>query len=230
MNINDKLSEILNHLVSSQKETQNTICELKKRIDDYEIQKQRPNFFESGAKNSNVERRSAQDDLYHNQFIEYLRTGRPIERAVCEELSKKSIVEGACGINNDFSYDKCKDGGYLVSYNLHREILTAASEENIFRQLVNFEIVPGGRNQYITTFSEVPSAVWVSEGDNIPVTDTPLFKQLTIFLNRMMLQPQISADSLEDSEIRLVDFLISYIGKSFEKPGAISVLRGDGKG
>jgi HK97 family phage major capsid protein len=226
----EKLSEVLNHLVSSQKETQKTLSDLQRKMNEYEIVKQRPNFFDE---NEICEKKEMNDNLYHKQFVDYLKTGSQINtnyQIYPSLFEKKSLVEGACGINDNFTFAACGNGGYLISYILHKRILRIAEEENVFRKLSSYEIVPGGRHEYIQVVGKISDASWVDETTNRPVTETPKLKRLTIFLGEMYVQPEISIRLLEDSEINIIEWLSQEIADAFSGLEIQAIIDGDGLG
>ena len=226
----DKLSEILNHLVSSQKDTQKTLTDLQKKIGEYEIVKQRPNFLDE---NEIFEKKEVNDNLYHKQFVEYLKNGRSINtnyQIYPSLFENKSLTEGACGVGDVFTPAICGNGGYLISYILHKKILRIAEEENIFRKLAGYDLVDGGRHEYIQVVGKITDASWVDETTNRPITNTPTLKKLTIFLNEMYVQPEISIRLLEDSEINIAEWLSQEISDAFSALEIEAIIEGDGNG
>ena len=226
----DKLSEILNHLVSSQKETHKTLSDLQKKVSEYGIVKQRPNFLDE---NESFEKKEMNDNVYHKQFLEYLKNGRSINTNYSlypNLFETKNLVEGACGLNDNFSSDACKNGGYLISYILHKKILTIAEEENVFRKLSGYDLVSGGRHEYIQVVGKISDATWVDESSNRPVTETPSLKRITIFLNEMYVQPEISIRLLEDSEINIQEWLAQEIADAFSQLEIKAIINGNGLG
>jgi HK97 family phage major capsid protein len=226
----DKLSEILNHLVSSQKETQKTLVDLQKKMNDYEIIKQRPNFFDESELQ---EKKNLNDNFYHKQFVEYLKNGRAINanyQINSSVFEQKSLLEGLCGINNDFTPSACSNGGYLISYILHKRIIRIAEEENVFRKLVSYELVDGGRHEYIQVLGKIKDASWVDESSDRSITETPTLQKLTIILGEMYAQPEISIRLLEDSAINIVEWLAQEIGDAFSGLEIEAIINGDGDG
>lgn len=228
MTINDKLSEILSHLVSSQKETQKTISDLQKKFEEYNILTQRPNFYDdNNASKNTIEEK--QHMKYHTSFLQYLEHGKNIETtAIQNEFEKKYLSEGVCGINDDFSLNSCKNGGYLISYILHKKILRISEEENIFRKLVSYDLVSGGRHEYIQAMNGISDASWVEESANRVPTSTPTLKKLTIFLNEMYAEPEVSVRLIEDSEINIENWLSYEIADAFSRLEVNAILYGDG--
>ena len=147
------------------------------------------------------------DENYQREFINAIRSG--FKKVKAELLREGSL----------------SSGGYLLPTEMHDEIISELTTENIFRQI--------GRT--ITTASEhkiplvttKPTAAWVSEGADISFSNET-FGQISLGAHKLAVAVKVTNELLQDSFYDLEAHLAKEFADEFARAEENAMINGTG--
>lgn len=174
----------------------------------------RPNSYDSSC-----DEFGTQDTIHHKHFLEYIKTGQ-----INQSMIEKKDMHGGC------DGDDCKNGGYLVSHLLNRDIITISEEANVFRKLAKVRQVRGDKNEYLQVLDKIGDLGWVGETDDRNSNyKTPSLNKITIPLFEMYAQPRVTKNLLiNDSSIDIYSWLRDEIADAFSETELMAFMYGKG--
>ncbi|WP_341764542.1 phage major capsid protein [Candidatus Tisiphia endosymbiont of Beris chalybata] len=150
-------------------------------------------------------------DLEHkNAFSNYIRQG-----------NKGEIIEKAMQGSND-------DGGVLLVPTLYNNIISEMHSRSPMRQLASTSIISSNALDIVIEEGSFSSG-WVGEVEARDDTTTSKLKQQRIFVHELYAQPKASQTLINDSAIRIDNWLIECLRDSFVKAENDAFINGDGK-
>lgn len=125
--------------------------------------------------------------------------------------------------HNELREGTLASGGYLLPTEMHSEIISALEGENVLRQIS--KVITTESEHRISFVSQKPTAIWVSEGEEIQFTDTQ-FGRVSLNAYKLAANLKVSNELLQDSYYNLEDFIITEFSKSFGRAEEESFLNG----
>ena len=151
-----------------------------------------------------------QDIEYKSAFNSYIRKGNQTE------LIEKSFNSGA------------EDGGVLLVPALYNNIISEVYARSPMRQLASLETISTNALDIVIEDGSFASG-WVGDVEARDETSSPKLKQRRIFVHELYAQPKASQALLDDSAIRIENWLIERLRDSFVKAENEAFINGDGK-
>lgn len=118
-------------------------------------------------------------------------------------------------------------GGFLLPTEMHSELIEKMTQENILRQICT--VIQTQATHKIDIVASAPTAAWVSEGADIPVSNAE-FKQVQLGAYKMAVASKVSNELLADSYYPLESFLTDSFARAISLQEEESFLNGDGQG
>lgn len=118
-------------------------------------------------------------------------------------------------------------GGFLLPTEMHHELIEKLTQENILRQICT--VIQTQATHKIDIVSSAPTASWVSEGADIPVTDAE-FKKVQLEAYKLAVATKISRELLQDAYYPLEEFLADSFARAISLQEEETFLNGDGQG
>ena len=103
-------------------------------------------------------------------------------------------------------------GGYLLPVEMHEAILTELEGECVLRQIGR--TITTASEHKITFSAQKPTATWIGEGEDIPLTDEK-FGQISLGAYKLGVNLKISNELLQDACYDLESFIATEFGKAF---------------
>jgi HK97 family phage major capsid protein len=119
------------------------------------------------------------------------------------------------------------DGGYFVTPEISRRILTVTYETSPMRQLANVEIISTDAIEMATDDGEA-GAGWVGETEDRPETSTPTVGTQRIPVHELYAMPKATQKLLEDAAVDIEAWLANKIGQKFARMEATAFITGNG--
>lgn len=162
------------------------------------------NFLER-PNNVNIE-----DKKQKNIFINYIRKGD--ENGVMQKSALNSSAE---------------EGGVLILQTLYNKIVTEINAKSPMRQLASIETISTNALDIISENGKFACG-WVGEVDDRVETKTSKLTQHRIFVHELYAQPKASQALLDDSNIRIENWLTERLRDSFVRTENDAFINGDG--
>ena len=118
-------------------------------------------------------------------------------------------------------------GGFLLPSEMHSELIEKLTQENILRQICT--VIQTQATHKIDIVTTSPTASWVSEGADIPVTNET-FRQVKLEAYKMAVACKISNELLSDSFYPLEQHLVETFSRAIALQEEETFLNGDGNG
>jgi HK97 family phage major capsid protein len=149
---------------------------------------------------------------YSNGFVKYLRFG---EREMNLDEAK------AMSIGTD------PEGGYLVTPDFGRQIITVEHANSVVRQVATELRMGSDAAEFIDNTGR-PSVGWVGETQARTATDTPNIGKHRFESKEIYANPGVTQKLLDDSAIDIESFLSDGIGLEFAEEEDAKFIAGDG--
>ncbi len=133
-----------------------------------------------------------------------------------DELTFKTMFEGSN-----------PDGGYLAPLDMANLIIGRVFEANPFRSLANV-ITTSTQGVKIPIDNDEADCVWVDELESRGETATPKISEVTIGVEEIYAEPQVTNQMLEDSAIDIASFISQKVGNKFSRKEGIAFISGNG--
>lgn len=127
---------------------------------------------------------------------------------------------------NELREGALASGGYLLPTEMHDEIISALSEENIFRQIG--KTIATASEHKITIVATKPTAAWVGEGEEISFSNET-FGQISLSAYKLAVSLKVSNELLQDSFYNLEDHFINEFSAEFARAEENAFLNGTGE-
>ncbi|MBQ4494306.1 MAG: phage major capsid protein [Selenomonadaceae bacterium] len=128
--------------------------------------------------------------------------------------------------HNELREGALASGGYLLPTEMHDEIISALSEENIFRQIG--KTIATASEHKITIVATKPTAAWVGEGEEISFSNEN-FGQISLSAYKLAVSLKVSNELLQDSFYNLEDHFIKEFSAEFARAEENAFLNGTGE-
>lgn len=128
--------------------------------------------------------------------------------------------------HNELREGALASGGYLLPTGMHDEIISALSEENIFRQIG--KTIATASEHKITIVATKPTAAWVGEGEEISFSNET-FGQISLSAYKLAVSLKVSNELLQDSFYNLEDHFIKEFSAEFARAEENAFLNGTGE-
>ncbi|WP_425363361.1 phage major capsid protein [Candidatus Tisiphia endosymbiont of Hybos culiciformis] len=151
-----------------------------------------------------------QDIEYKTAFNSYIRKGSQ------SELIEKSLNSGA------------EEGGVLLVPALYNSIITEINARSPMRQLASIETISSNALDIVIEEGNFASG-WVGDLQTREETAASKLKQQRIFVHELYAQPKASQTLIDDSAIRIENWLLERLRDSFVKAENDAFINGDGK-
>ncbi len=151
-----------------------------------------------------------QDIEYKTAFNNYIRKGSQ------SELIEKSLNSGV------------EEGGVLLVAALYNSIITEINARSPMRQLASIETISSNALDIVIEEGNFASG-WVGDLQAREETAASKLKQQRIFVHELYAQPKASQTLIDDSAIRIENWLIERLRDSFVKAENDAFINGDGK-
>ncbi|WP_375327535.1 phage major capsid protein [Candidatus Tisiphia endosymbiont of Nemotelus uliginosus] len=152
-----------------------------------------------------------QECEYKNAFSNYIRQGNQ------SDIIEKSLH----GSSAD-------DGGVLLVPTLYNTIISEIHSRSPMRQLASTEMISTNALDIVIEEGAFSSG-WVGEVEARNDTTTAKLRQQRIFVHELYAQPKASQTLINDSAIRVDNWLIECLRDSFVKAENDAFINGDGK-
>ena len=190
------------------KKLDQALCDYKSRLGQLETVTSRP---ELGLNHS-----TSADDLQHQQsFTQYLRKGIDRDLPKLQQKSLSTLSES--------------DGGYLVTTQMSKQIISNIEASSIMRNLASAETISSDSLDIIEDSDEA-GAGWVAETAVRDDTKTPKVDKRRILVHELYAQPKATQKLIDDAAIDIGQWLSEKIANSFTAIENQAFLLGDGKG
>ena len=114
-------------------------------------------------------------------------------------------------------------GGYLLPVEMHEAIITELEGECVLRQIGR--TITTASEHKITFSAQKPTATWIGEGEDIPLTDEK-FGQISLGAYKLGVNLKISNELLQDACYDLESFIATEFGKAFGRAEEEAFLTG----
>ncbi|MCC8397789.1 MAG: phage major capsid protein [Rickettsia endosymbiont of Labidopullus appendiculatus] len=151
-----------------------------------------------------------QDIEHKTAFNNYIRKGNQ------SELIEKSLNSRA------------EEGGVLLVPALYNSIITEINARSPMRQLASIETISSNALDIVIEEGNFASG-WVGDLQAREETAASKLKQQRIFVHELYAQPKASQTLIDDSAIRIENWLIERLRDSFVKAENAAFINGDGK-
>ncbi|WP_341748835.1 phage major capsid protein [Candidatus Tisiphia endosymbiont of Sialis lutaria] len=151
-----------------------------------------------------------QDIEHKTAFNNYIRKGSQ------SELIEKSLNSGP------------EEGGVLLVPALYNSIITEINARSPMRQLASIETISSNALDIVIEEGSFASG-WVGDLQAREETTASRLKQQRIFVHELYAQPKASQTLIDDSAIRIENWLIERLRDSFVKAENEAFINGDGK-
>ncbi|MFY9589573.1 phage major capsid protein [Rickettsia endosymbiont of Halotydeus destructor] len=151
-----------------------------------------------------------EDNEYKTAFIDYVRKGE--ESAFIRKSSLNSNIE---------------EGGVLILQTLYNSIISEINARSPMRQIASIETISTNALDVISENGKFTSG-WVGEVDLREETPSAKLKQQRIFVHELYAQPKASQALLDDTTIRVENWLTERLRDSFVKMENDAFINGDG--
>ncbi|WP_341756694.1 MULTISPECIES: phage major capsid protein [unclassified Candidatus Tisiphia] len=151
-----------------------------------------------------------QDIEHKAAFNNYIRKGSQ------SELIEKSLNSGA------------EEGGVLLVPALYNSIITEINARSPMRQLASIETISSNALDIVIEEGSFASG-WVGDLQAREETAASKLKQQRIFVHELYAQPKASQTLIDDSAIRIENWLTERLRDSFVKAENDAFINGDGK-
>ncbi|MCC8399479.1 MAG: phage major capsid protein [Rickettsia endosymbiont of Platyusa sonomae] len=151
-----------------------------------------------------------QDIEHKTAFNNYIRKGNQ------SELIEKSLNS------------RDEEGGVLLVPALYNSIITEINARSPMRQLASIETISSNALDIVIEEGSFASG-WVGDLQAREETATSKLKQQRIFVHELYAQPKASQTLIDDSAIRIENWLIERLRDSFVKAENDAFINGDGK-
>ncbi|MHB1364702.1 MAG: phage major capsid protein [Eubacteriales bacterium] len=146
------------------------------------------------------------------------------KNAFWKQMKNQSSYE----VKNALQIGTDSEGGYLVPDEFERTLISALSEENIFRQLAHVMQTSNGERK-IPIVSTRGSASWIEEEGNIPESDDS-FGQALIGAYKLGTMIKVSEELLNDNIFDLQGYISKEFGRRIGNKEEDAFFNGDGSG
>ena len=164
-------------------------------------------------------RLSKEDEDYRVAFRKFLKSG--IERLHHADQEILEIHTKKMSSGTDPA------GGYFVLPYLDSEITRIVTETSEMRQVASIKTITTDQYEKMQS-TDLAGAFW-ADRDEAPVeTDTPTYKKLSIKVNKLYAEPQISQDLIDDAYIDIEAELAQNVAESFMVLENRAFIIGDG--
>ncbi|KAJ6644983.1 NAD kinase [Pseudolycoriella hygida] len=153
---------------------------------------------------------TSQESEYKSAFNNYIRQGNR------HELMEKSL------------HGSSEDGGVLLVPTLYNTIISEIHSRSPMRQLASTETISTNALDMVIEDGSFSSG-WVGETEARNETTTSKLKQQRIFVHELYAQPKASQTLINDSAIRINNWLVECLRDSFVKAENEAFIHGDGK-
>jgi HK97 family phage major capsid protein len=119
------------------------------------------------------------------------------------------------------------DGGYFVTPEVSRRVLTVIYETSPMRRLANVETISTDAIEMPTDDGEV-GAGWVGETEDRPETSTPQVGTQRIPVHEIYAMPKATQKLLEDAAVDVEGWLADKTGAKFARMEATAFITGNG--
>ena len=198
--------------------TDDKISKINKLIDRLEQQSQTKANAIQRSTRGNVNEDVVKHDLslqHKSAFDSFLRTGN---------------TEGLLSIQTKaMSAGSGVDGGFMVPYRLHDEIIKAVDAKTPFRNLAK-NIIISNDNVDLIVDDTLTAAAWVGETAARPETNTSTIQKINIPVHELYAHPKISQRLLDDSAFDLDAWLSEKIAENMGLIEQIAFISGTGTG
>jgi HK97 family phage major capsid protein len=182
-----------------------SLDEYKSKIDQIETAINRPN--------TNFNQKSTYDEHAY-AFNQYLRKGNEHNLL---GLERKSM-----------SVASSNDGGYLVSSQMSKTIISSMHQKSIMRQLASIETISTDSLDLLEDIGTA-GAGWASETEARIETSTPELNKRKIYVHELYAQPKATQKLIDDSNIDIEKWLVNKLVDVFAFKEDESFINGDGK-
>ncbi len=146
------------------------------------------------------------------------------KNAFWKQMKNQSSYE----VKNALQIGTDSEGGYLVPDEFERTLISALSEENIFRQLAHVMQTSNGERK-IPIVSTRGSASWIEEEGNITESDD-VFGQALIGAYKLGTMIKVSEELLNDNIFDLQGYISKEFGRRIGNKEEDAFFNGDGSG
>lgn len=181
------------------------IDEHKSRINQIEMAANRPNLIAT-------EYNEHLDSSEQKSFAQYLRKGTEIAN------EQKSMSVGSES-----------DGGYLVTSQMSKQIITEINDSSVIRKLASIETISSDALDLLGDGDHAASG-WVGETDVREDTRTSRIEKRKIQVHELYAQPKATQKLIDDSSIDIASWLAEKIAQSFASMENKGFLFGNGIG
>lgn len=192
------------------------VAELSKQIERYQRQ---------AAMDKHLAQPDGQPILNNPQNNGEVKTGRA--SAGYKDALLSAIRSNFKNVNNILQESTDVKGGYLVPAEWDERLIEALEEENVMRQL-GTNITTSGEHK-INVSQNGPAANWVSEGGNLPFSDST-FDQKTLDAYKLAVGARVTNELLADNAYNLEDHLIRQFTKAIGNAEEDAFINGSGTG
>ena len=162
------------------------------------------------------------DPEYTSSFNAYFRGG------VGEEGIRAAQTQGMRGpITAAITGGSESEGGYLAPVEWDRKITEAQRNISPLRRICDVRVTTVGAYSTLWKLG-APGSGWVGELAARPATTTPTFASLVFGHGEIYANPAISQRMLDDSAIRIDEWLATEVSTEFEMQESIAFLSGNG--
>jgi HK97 family phage major capsid protein len=184
-----------------------TLDQYKSRLTSVENTLARPSTFGSTL--------SLESDEHKNAFNDYLRKGI--------DSNLNSIQKKYMSIGSD------TDGGYLVTRQMSKDLVTAIHEISPMRQLCGIDSISTDSLEIIEDYDHA-GAGWTAETTPVTETSTPTLGRKRIQVHELYAQPKASQKLIDDASINVESWLVGKLVDTFSSLENQSFINGDGQG
>ena len=149
------------------------------------------------------------DENYRKEFIAAIRSGFKQVRA---EYLREGVTT---------------QGGYLVPSEMHDEIISELTAENVFRQIGR--LITTASEHKIPLVTSKPTAAWVAEGADISISNET-FGQISLDAHKLAVAVKVTNELLQDSFYDLEAHLAKEFADEFARAEENAMLNGTGDG
>jgi len=190
------------------KKIDQALCDYKTRLSQLETVTSRPEL--------GLNHLISTDDLQHQQsFTQYLRNGMDRDLPKLQQKSLSTISES--------------DGGYLVTSQMSKQIISNIEASSVMRNLASSETISSDSLDMLEESDEA-GAGWVAETAVREDTKTSQVNKRRILVHELYAQPKATQKLIDDSAIDIGQWLSEKIANSFTAMENQAFLLGDGKG
>jgi HK97 family phage major capsid protein len=151
------------------------------------------------------------------------------KHAFCEYLRKGQEQNLVALEHKSLSVGSERDGGYLVTSQMSRNMITTIHEMSPVRQLASIEVISTDSLDLIEDYNEL-TAGWTSETAPPQDTNTPQIGRKKIAVHELYAQPKATQKLIDDAAIDIEAWLTHKLTNIFAVMENSSFISGNGEG